>query len=134
MAKETLVWRREVQSNVPLFNEGDITLDAEGTQLKCLVGYNSFRTWPITKQSPEGELDAQNLVVYLNVNYLEDLGYTNSESYFVFNPATDRFIIRGMRYKCEGHTHISQLGDKPVWMLLTMQRDDLDVIEPTIEP
>ena len=133
MAQESVEWYKDTPTSVPLFNEGEKNL-APAVTLKGLVGYNVFRTWPITKQSPEGELDNQNLVVYFYLDYLNELGYTNEHNYFVFNPSKDRFVIRGMRYKCEGHTQAAQIGDSPLLIQLSMLRDDQATTEPTIKP
>jgi hypothetical protein len=122
--QDTLTWRKHTPQGVTQFNEG-IENNYEDFELKILIGYNSYRTWPITKHNQDtGEIDNQNLVVYINVSYLKELGYTDQHGYFQFNPANDKFIHRGIIYKGEGDTFLSQASDEPLLFILVLRREE----------
>jgi len=121
--QDTLIWIK-YNDSVPRYNE---ELGENGTriELKALIGYNSFRTWPITRRDNAGELDNQNMVAYINRQYLIDLGYTTPQGYFNFRPDKDYFIHRGLRYKAEGDTLLSQAYDDPLLVLIVLKREEL---------
>lgn len=122
--QEVLSWFRHVPTGVTLFNEG-IQDNYTEISLKVLMGYNSYRTWPITKHDGDsGELDNQNLIVFMNLEYLRKEGFLNSEGYFNFNPANDYFQIKGIRYKGEGDTDLSQAYDEPLMFGLVLRREE----------
>ncbi len=122
--QDNLTWRRANSTQVALFNE-----QAENNYtdivLKALVGYNFFRTWPMTRHSESGELDNQNMVVYLNRDYLSKLGYLTPEGHFNYRPDKDTFIHRGIEYKCEGDTLLAQAKDTPLLIMLILRREEL---------
>lgn len=123
-SQDTLVWRRAKRVIKRYREDGDV-LAYENIPLKCLVGYNTFRTWPLTKHGETGELDDQNQLVYLNREYLRELGYLNSQGYLAFNPGVDEFFHRGSVYKAEGDTLASQAHDDPLLFLLVLRRKAL---------
>lgn len=110
--------------------------------LKGLINYNVFRTWPITRNENTGESDNQNMVLILNREYLSELGYLTSRGYFNFRPDLDYFIHQGIRYKAEGDTAAAQAYDDPLFIYLVLHREetltgdamfDSPVILPVIE-
>jgi hypothetical protein len=121
--KAVLVWKRSAPTTVSLYNEQEPVVYTD-IDLNVLVGYNSFRTWPIVQQTNAGELDNQNMVVYINREYLGELGYLTSEGYFDFRPDQDVFIHMGIRYKCEGDTGLSQNQDLPLLVMLILRREE----------
>lgn len=122
--QDNLLWRRLNPTQVNLFNE-EAPETYTDINLKALVGYNYFRTWPITRHSESGEQDNQNMVVYLNRNYLSTLGYLTPEGYFDYRPDKDTFIHRGIQYKCEGDTFLAQAKDTPLLIQLILRREEL---------
>lgn len=96
------------------------------TDLECLIGFNTFRTWPITNHTESGELDNQNMLVLLNKQYLSDNGWLTTDGYFHFDPAMDEFIHRGIRYKCDGDTFASQAKDDPLHIYLILVRQEIE--------
>lgn len=120
--QDVLIWVRH-RPIVTLFNEQEEP-SGDRVELKVLVGYNFFRTWPITKHSQSGELDNQNMIVMINREYLGDLGYVTANGYFNFKPDKDYFIHRGIKYKAEGDTLLSQAHNDPLHFQLILRREE----------
>jgi hypothetical protein len=93
--------------------------------LEALLGFNTFRTWPMTDHRMEGELDNQNMVAYINKDWLNTQGYLTIDGYFNFNPAQDVFKHRGIIYKCDGDTLVSQTKDDSLFIMLVLVRQVL---------
>lgn len=121
--QSVLIWVRGVDK-IEAFREEEHE-SGNRVNLKVLIGFNSFRTWPITMQSQSGELDNQNMLVYINKQYLRDLGYLTSTNYFNFSPDIDYFIYQGIRYKCEGDTPVSQASDDELHVTLILHREEV---------
>lgn len=92
--------------------------------LKCLVGYNVFRTWPMTRETTGGAIDKENIVLLLNKKYLEDLGYLNADGFFAMDPGKDKFTHRGIAYRAAGETEVAQAGDDPLLFYIVLKRED----------
>jgi hypothetical protein len=94
--------------------------------IEALIQFNVFRTWPITKHSPVGESDHQNMALILNREYLSTNGWLTADGQFNFKPEEDLFKHRGITYKCEGTTLSSQAKNDPlhVWVILLRQDQD----------
>ncbi len=125
LSQETITWRRFTRSTVPRYREdsdGSIFTDIA---LKCLNGYNYFRTWPLTRHTAGGELDAENMIVLLNKDYLKNLGYLTSQGYFDYRTDLDLFFHRGIKYRPEGDTFISQAFDDPLFIMLILVREEI---------
>jgi hypothetical protein len=120
--KAILIWVRGID-RVEQFREEEHE-SGDRVNLDCLIGYNSFRTWPITKQDQSGELDNQNMLVFLNKQYLRDLGYLTANNYFNFKPDKDYFIYQGIKYKCEGDTAVSHAHDDDLHITLILHREE----------
>lgn len=122
---DTLTWVRGLQT-VTQFQEQEepsgVTVD-----LKVLIGYNFFRTWPITERDQPGEQDNENMLVLINKKYLKDLGYLTPapNEYFNFRPDADFFIHRGIKYKSEGDTFLSQAYNDPLHLQLVLRREEI---------
>lgn len=104
----------------------DTTSDDHHTEipLNCLIAYNIFRTWPMTEGNVGGELDKENIVVLLNKDYLEGLGYLNAFGMFAMDPGKDLFTHRGKEYRASGETEVSQAGDEPLMFYIVMKREE----------
>ena len=91
--------------------------------IEALCYYNAFRNWPINKSSVSGEQDEENLSIMISKQYLADRGYLDSNGYFDFNWAEDRFIINGISYRPTGDTNVSQAKDEAIVFLIILKRD-----------
>ena len=94
--------------------------------LKGLIQYNQFRAWPITQTTDSGETDKESILVYFNIKYLKDLGYTNNHDQFKFNPDYDRFLINGLTYKAFGESQVAQAGAKPLLVFIILKREEIE--------
>lgn len=99
--------------------------DHDQISLSCLMMYNDMRTWPITKVTEGGELDQQTMVMILNIQWLSDNGYLNSEGYFDMDPGMDYFIHMGIKYRAMGETPMSQAGDEPLHFYIVLEREEV---------
>lgn len=115
-------------------------LDGEGTNnrflptpLKGLIQYNYFRSWPITKIKDSGEIDKESLLLFLNIQYLKDNQWANTEGQFLFNPAYDRFIINGVKYKAMGEAQAAQASNAPLFVFMVLKREELNTSETKYE-
>jgi hypothetical protein len=124
--KDRVVWRR---SKFRVSRDGDEVPDEkfEDVDLRCLMNNNDFRTWPITQNTPSGELDIQNMVMILNVEYLRVMGYLTLAGRFDYNQAADQFIHQGLRYKAEGDTSIAQANGGYLLFQVILKREELKV-------
>ena len=98
--RQVITWKRHIDQ-----------IGAFGVQLEALCYYNVFRNWPINKPTTSGELDDENLTIYVTKRQIESLGYINSDGYWQFNWSEDRFIINGIVYKPSGDTQVAQAKD-----------------------
>ena len=121
--KDIITWRRTNIATIPEFFEDNLRNSYVDIELQVLIGYNYFRTWPITKDTLEGAHDEQNMVAQFNLEYLKTLGYTTADGYFNFEPEDDRFFHRGIKYKAFGDTFTSQAGDEPLMFQIVLRRD-----------
>lgn len=118
--QDIITWRRWVEGTTQLYNE-----EPSGTfveiNLKVLMFYNTFRTWPITQKEVSGEIDNQNTVVMINREYLGELGYLTAEGQMDYQPDKDYFYHRGKVYKPEGDTLVSQAHNDPLHIYLILR-------------
>lgn len=121
--KAQITWQRFAPTTVPLYNEGQNEAYTNITLL-ALVGFNEFRTWPITDKKNSGELDNQNMIMLLNREYLGEQGLLNADGYFEFNSGKDYFIHMGIKYKAEGDTGLSQDQADPLLIQIVLRREE----------
>lgn len=98
--------------------------------LKGLITYNYFRSWPMNKDTQTGEIDKESILVFFNNKYLSDLGYINVNGQFKFDPSKDRFKVRGVQYKASGDSQVSQTKDKPLLHFIILKREEIDTGNP----
>lgn len=112
--QQIIIWRRFTYGT-SRYGEGD-NKNYEEIELKCLIGYNDFRTWPITERGLSGDVDKQNMYVLINIQYLRKLGYLSTESdrYLDLDMDNDYFIYQGQKWFLSGETPISQAKDEPL--------------------
>lgn len=98
-------------------------------QLKCLVGYNDFRTWPMDRVNESGSIDMQNMYIILNKKYLEEEGYINDNGYFNFSSQKDFFSLKGIYYEDSGDTEVSQSADDNLFFYIILKRKEYETGE-----
>lgn len=121
--QDTITWVSHTQTTVARYNEDDPGYTPTNIELKCLLGYNYFRTWPMSRFEEEGEIDEENMIVLFNKDYLSDLGYLTSEGYFNYKGDRDLFIHRGIKYRPAGDTLLSQAKDNPLFLMVILRRE-----------
>lgn len=102
-------------------------------ELKGLIQYNYFRSWPITKIKDSGEVDKESMILYLNIKYLADNGWANMAGQFMFDPGYDRFIVNGVTYKAMGESQAAQAHDKPLFLFIILKREELSTSDTKYE-
>jgi|SRR5690606_4571986 len=121
--KEVVQWHRAVWAKSE-FGEESI-LPPIIIELEALIGFNTFRNWPITNHRTEGAVDNQNMVLWLNREYLSLNDWLTPEGYFNFDSEKDLFIHRGITYKAEGDTFSDQAKDDPLHLLIILARQEI---------
>ena len=121
---DTITWHRYVRSFQRYGEDTKIHEHFVDTALKCLIMYNAFRAWPMTKETSSGAIDKESIVLILNKKYIKDLGYLNSDNFFSMTPGKDKFTHRGIAYRASGETEISQAGNDPLMFYIILRRED----------
>lgn len=93
--------------------------------LKGLVTYNFFRSWPIDMATDTGEIDKQSCMAIFNIKWLGDNGYLNQDQQLDINQGDDKFILNGVTYVPSGDSHISQAYDNPLLFFLILKREEV---------
>jgi len=118
--KEDITWHRFMRK---LSRDGEEASQTyEDIILKGLVYYGYYKTWPDENVRVSGENDDTSLVVIFNKQYLKDLGYTNSNDYFITNPGYDKFFIKGIEYISKGDTDVAQAENDPLLIYIRLDR------------
>lgn len=125
VGKQKIIWAKKIE--IPDSFGEDSYNKYLYRELEVLCNYNTFRNWPINKESISGELDQENLSILVSRNYLTEHGYINSSGYIDFNWSEDRFILHGLVYKPSGDTEIAQTNTKNLLFQIILKRD-LDTI------
>nr|DAJ84832.1 MAG TPA: hypothetical protein [Caudoviricetes sp.] len=120
--KQLITWKRYI--NIPLPYGEDSGSKYEDISLNVLIGYNSFRTWPINQATVSGELDNQNMAIYVSARLIRELGYADQYGYWQFDRSLDRFIVNGIVYKSSGDTQVAQAKDDPLLFQVILKRDE----------
>jgi len=122
--QEVVTWRT---LNFGLQRYGEDDKDNVNTTdigLRCLIAYNIFRTFPMSKETIAGQLDAESMTMILNKKYLSDAGYLSSDGNFQFDPAMDKFFFQGQEYRGSGETPVAQAGDEPLLIYIILKREE----------
>lgn len=117
-----VIWHRQTD-NLDFHGEG-LSSNHVPVNLKCYISYNDFRTWPLDQVSESGSIDMQHMYLILNVEYLRQNGYLNSDGYFAFNNENDYFEHQGIFYDIDGDTQAAEAGDEPVLFYLILKRKE----------
>lgn len=121
--QQEIIWKKQIVTKD--YHGEDSNQRFVNVPLKGLMKYNDFRSWPLTETTDSGEIDKQSIMVYFNIKYLRDNGYTNTEGNFIFDPAMDRFIVNGVKYKAMGDSQSAQAKDQPLLIFIVLKREDI---------
>jgi len=120
--QEDIIWVRH-SYGLQRWGEDNKTIDkSDIINLKCLINYNVFRTWPMTKETESGIIDKESVAIIFNKNYLQSLGYINSNGNFNFDPGLDYFTHQGQKLRASGEMPAAQAKDNPLLVILILKR------------
>jgi len=122
--QDVITWRRFTRGMQRYGEDTEGVDQYTDISLNCLIAYNIFRLFPMSKETVGGVLDAENIVLLLNKKYLEDLGYLNADGFFVMDPGKDIFIHRGLEYRAGGETEVAQAGNEPLMFYVILSREE----------
>lgn len=94
--------------------------------LKCLILYNYFRSWPLDQATNTGEIDKQSCVALFNIEWLKQNGYANQQGQLAMNPGDDKFIINGVTYVPSADSQVSQAYGNPLMFFIVLKREELE--------
>jgi hypothetical protein len=126
--QQSIIWHRSLL-RISKDGEDDNPSTLQPITLKCLIQYNDFRSWPITKDTITGGLDAESMLVFLNLSYLGSLGYLNEFGQFEYQPDLDKFEVNGLIYVDKGNSQTAQAKDQPLLHFLVLKREELETSE-----
>ena len=112
------------QANTPYQYGEDNGITYNKVELKGLLTYNSFRTWPINMPTISGEIDGENCAVLFSRNYISNQNLLNEKGYWDIDSANDRFIIDGKIYKSAGDTYTSQASGTGIVFMVILKRTE----------
>ena len=120
--KQPFVWLRKI--NQPLAYGEDGGIRYLPVILEGLFQYNYIRTWPANKSTLSGELEGENMVLYISARMLRENGYVNEFGYPDLNWSEDRFLLNGKIYKPEGDTQVAQAKDEALLFFIILKREE----------
>lgn len=120
--KQPFVWLRKI--NQPLAYGEDSGIRYLPVILEGLFQYNYIRTWPANKNTLSGELEGENMVLYISARILRENGYVNEFGYPDLNWSEDRFLLNGKIYKPDGDTQVAQAKDEALLFFIILKREE----------
>lgn len=120
--KQPFVWLRKL--NQPLAYGEDGGIRYLPVILEGLFQYNYIRTWPANKSTLSGELEGENMVLYISARMLRENGYVNEFGYPDLNWSEDRFLLNGKIYKPDGDTQVAQAKDEALLFFIILKREE----------
>ena len=120
--KQPFVWLRKI--NQPLAYGEDGGIRYLPVRLEGLFQYNYIRTWPANKSTLSGELEGENMVLYISARMLRENGYVNEFGYPDLNWSEDRFLLNGKIYKPDGDTQVAQAKDEALLFFIILKREE----------
>jgi hypothetical protein len=123
--QDTVTWVRHTHG-LQRFGEDSKSIDKSvNIDLKCLMNYNVYRSWPMSEETPSGQIDKESICIIFNKAYLSSLGYINSNNNLDFDPGRDYFIHQGQILKPAGETPAAQAGDDPLLIYIIARRTQI---------
>lgn len=120
--KQSFLWLKHI-NQLSLFGEDNNTKYIP-VRLEGLFQYNFIKTWPANHHTLSGELEGENMVLYISARYLESNGYLDKYGYFNFNWSEDRFVLNGKVYKPDGDTQVAQAKDEALLFFIILKREE----------
>jgi hypothetical protein len=121
--QDTVTWRR-ISAGLQRYGEDNVANETYiDVELKCLIDYNGFRTWPVTIEKATGAVDMESMCMGLNINYLRNEGLLDPQGNFQFDPGKDKFFHMGQEYRAAGETPVAQAGDEPLIIYVILSRE-----------
>lgn len=124
-ARKSITWLKHVDNPVA-FGE-DVGDKFTSHELMALLADNSYRSWPLNQPTISGEIDNQNMAIWVSKSYLSSKNLLTPEGYFDFDMSKDRIIIDGILYKPAGDTQASQANDETLLFMIVVKRDKDDI-------
>lgn len=122
--QQKIIWRENIK-NLSIHGD-DSTIKYVDRELKCIVQYNHFRSWPINGDTITGEIDKESVLVFFNLKYLSSLGLTTPDNrQFAFQADLDRFVLNGVTYIARGDSQTGQSKEKPLLHFVILKREEL---------
>ena len=121
-----IIWLRKLSQPLP-FGE-DVGSSYFQETLNVLVGYNVYRTWPINKVTPSGEMDEETCYIIIPNDYLDERGLIQ-DGRFNIDITLDRFIINGQVYKSSGDTQAAQASEQDIVSMVILKRINSETID-----
>ena len=128
--KQPFMWLRKV-NQLSAFGE-DTTGNYIPVKLTGLFQYNYIRTWPANRDSLSGELEGENMVLYISLRLLRENGYIDSYGYPDINWSEDRFILDGKVYKPDGDTKVAQANNEALLFFIILKREEPQEFEQLV--
>ena len=120
--QDTITWVRHTHG-LQRWGEDNKGIDKSiNIDLKGLISYNVYRSWPMTKETESGGLDKESMLIIFNKNYLHGLGYINANGNFAMDPGLDYFVHQGQKLKPAGETPAAQAKDDPLLVYIIVKR------------
>ena len=129
--KDIITWQR-LNMGIDYNGEDGMANQFTDIDLECLISYNYFRVWPVVTETMGGQFDKNTIVCLLNKHYMDGLNYTDAEGQFNFKPGEDKFVLRGLEYRCGGYSHVSQANNEPLLFMLILKRQEILTGNPPI--
>jgi hypothetical protein len=129
VGNQQVTWKH-ITVNLPRYGEGEPpTYDTRTIQ--CVVSYNAFRVWPISKETDAGTIDKEYCYLLMNNTILLANGWMTAEGNFKYNPNGDIFIVDGIEHEPSGDTPVSPNNTSPLYTILILKRKTVNT--PFIE-
>ena len=120
--QDIITWVRHTHG-LQRYGEDNKTIDQTvSISLRCLISYNVYRSWPMTKETEGGALDEESMLIMLNKDYLRGLGYINSNQNLDMDPGLDYFMHQGQKLRAAGETPAAQAKDDPLFIFIILKR------------
>lgn len=122
----TLLWYRYI--DIPtMFGEGS-GKKHKSVEILAQKSYNYMRTWPINSSSKAGDIDNENMVLFISKRHLETLGLLEADGTIKVDIARDRFLVDNLLYKCFGETLVAHSKNHELLFMITLVRDKDNIV------
>lgn len=124
VGQQVIIWKKNITNN-NRWGESSNERYKE-IELKGLIHYNNFRSWPVNMYTDTGELDKQSIMIFFNIEYLRNLGHTDQNGIFKYDPGLDKFLVNGILYVNSGESQVAQAKDNPLLTFIILKREEIN--------